>query len=120
MAERLMEVLTAHGPETPVDMDLMCAKLSWDVIGKLLSTYAVFYFVPRNFPRRQYCCLAYNQFQELEASACRLLPFVCYVVPIISKHNSQHNNKSPSCTCNLGCQCNQQQPRLDVGVRLQA
>ena len=46
MAERLMEVLTANGPETPVDMDLMCAKLSWDVIGKMLSTYAALYFVP--------------------------------------------------------------------------
>ena len=45
MAERLTENLTAHGPETPVDMDLMCAKLSWDIIGKLFFSLSVLHYI---------------------------------------------------------------------------
>lgn len=33
VGDRLVQTLTALGPVTPVDMDLMCAKLSWDIIG---------------------------------------------------------------------------------------
>ena len=35
VAQRLVDNIRLHGAETPVDMDLMCAKLSWDIIGEL-------------------------------------------------------------------------------------
>ncbi len=34
VAQRLVEKVRLHGPDRPVDMDLLCAQLSWDIIGK--------------------------------------------------------------------------------------
>ncbi|KAL0037109.1 hypothetical protein WJX79_000879 [Trebouxia sp. C0005] len=33
VAQRLVEKVRLHGPDLPVDMDLLCAQLSWDIIG---------------------------------------------------------------------------------------
>ena len=74
-----MENLTAHGPVTPVDMDLMCAKLSWDIIGKVAVQpfHAAVHPVQGNVP---YCCLASKQFQEHEITARRLQRVVCHMM----------------------------------------
>lgn len=37
VVDRLVQTLMSLGPVTPVDMDLMCAKLSWDIIGESVS-----------------------------------------------------------------------------------
>jgi len=34
VAQRLVEKVRLHGPDLPVDMDLLCAQLSWDIIGE--------------------------------------------------------------------------------------
>ncbi len=34
VAQRLVEKVRLHGPDRPVDMDLLCAQLSWDIIGE--------------------------------------------------------------------------------------
>ena len=34
VAQRLVEKVRLHGPNLPVDMDLLCAQLSWDIIGE--------------------------------------------------------------------------------------
>ena len=33
VAQRVVQNISAHGAETPIDMDLLCAQLSWDIIG---------------------------------------------------------------------------------------
>lgn len=33
VAQRLVDKIRVHGPESAVDMDLLCAQLSWDIIG---------------------------------------------------------------------------------------
>jgi len=33
VAQRLVEKIKLHGLKSPIDMDLLCAQLSWDIIG---------------------------------------------------------------------------------------